>query len=703
MARDRVLLRKLKFDSHGDFDRSDQNKKIVQIAHLDMSTAVSGTDYWSRQTITTTFRGQSVHITRFDMSWAGYGRVHCNDFADATELNQFQWEVKLNTDTNRYEFAGFSQHYHPLTIGVKPDDWETAWQWKYYTKYDTDFYWADSNHVPVSYPRGVENSTNDATPYTAWDSGTQYYAADDGWEINQIWVTDRMLTFGGWQAFETYGTGNNPAYMCGFVNGYRSIGVRLYTDGSNQSNWGYKGGRVGFAQLSTDTSRITNFCDSMNPNTPSGGHVNTYRSRVPFVENVARTQLINDGKWSVLTFCRLVAFTLGGVNYIGYLMGYSNPNHLDEPYVPIIYAIEDLEDETLSPWGVEPPAQPPYHNGPSPGDPSGSGGYGPGIPDGDGVLNDGAKPGIFPVGAGLHIYNITNSQFASLSQYLWGRQSSVFDPGGFWDRWKNYKFNPIAGVLSLHHIPLEFLPTGSTAPLAIAGTDFPEIQPMVIGDQWQKYTFDAVDIPEAIQYFADYCGVSASIYLPFCGTTNIPVSAFVGGSLQVEYWCDVVSGNCCASVIATDRGGIQQVIANCTGNCAYVLPVTGNDNGMSKIVGTLENAALSALSANPMGVAAAGIQLALGTEQHHTAVSGSMSGNSGYAAPQKIILTIEYPVNIQAPDEYNSIIGRPSAAGGVVGDYAGYTEFVIDGAEIIEATTIEQDEIANALRSGVFV
>jgi hypothetical protein len=92
------------------------------------------------------------------------------------------------------------------------------------------------------------------------------------------------------------------------------------------------------------------------------------------------------------------------------------------------------------------------------GDPTESGGIGTGIlptPQVD-KKTDSTQWTVFPAGSGLHMYLVSPTELAAFVNFLWAKGSSgesAFDIGGLWERWKNYKFNPIAGVLSLHRIP----------------------------------------------------------------------------------------------------------------------------------------------------------------------------------------------------------------------------------------------------------
>lgn len=725
--RNRVLLHKLKFDSHGDFDRSAQNSKTVTIAHLDMSSAVANTHYWSRQTVTTTFRGQTVRVTRFDMTWVGYGHTHCSDWADATELNSLPWEVKLNTETNRYEFAGFSQHYRPLTVGVKPTDWDTTWQWKYYTKYDTNFYWADSNSVPVTYPRGINNNTNDTTPYTAWDSNTQYYVADNGWEVNQIWVTDRMLTFGGWQSFETYGTGNTSAYMCGLVNGYRSLGVRLYTDGSNQSNWGYKGGRVGFAQLSTDTNRITSYCDSMNPTTPSGGHVNTYRSNVPFVENAARTQLINNGKWSVPTFCRLVAFTLDSVNYIGFLMGYENSRFPNMPYTPTIYAIEDLEDETLSPWGVEPPPSGGY-SGPTSRPGGGSGTY---TDTDSGIIRTAINGTLFTgsVSGGFKTYDIDST---TLNKVINGIFSGTYS-----EKMVN-QMN--TGIVDCYGLAIPASSAGSVN-ISVLGEDIEDggnvMEAPIISPMQEFVSCGSISFGKFYDSFLDFDPFTTlSIYLPFIGKFDLPTNEFMYSTLTLKYIQDNYSGDLLAIIEASgdykytgvDGHGTSYAhpVAEFSGNGKYTIPINvASKNNIAllstlsaggKIVGGVvtgakaggalgpEGAAIGAIVGGAAGAIASYPDLvATGSAPltGHSLVQ--FSGNQSWLSCMTPYIVITRSMYAE-PSTFGNDVGYRSNISYRIGDISGWTICKnADLSGITNANDREKAEILALIKSGIYV
>lgn len=337
------------------------------------------------------------------------------------------------------------------------------------------------------------------------------------------------------------------------------------------------------------------------------------------------------------------------------------------------------------------------------GDPSEDGGYGAGFPDGDPAKTDTTKGSIFPFGSGLHAYVITPAQLATLSSFLWGRVSTVFDPGGLWAKFQNYKFNPIAGVLTCHSLPLALMPaSGGSATIAIAGTDLSGASGAPCSTHFTKYTSDFVSIPEPYASFVDYAYPSFAIHIPFCGVVPIDVSAIMGGGVYVRIFCDVVSGNVGAWIIGVDRSGNEQLLKVATGNCAYQVPITGNDNGTGEIVGSLKQAVAGGFSGNAPSMLSAGFNIVSGLQKHNTETVGSYCGNVGYCGSEEIFLICNWAYPVYT-DYYSRERGRPSEYSGTVGSFSGYAELEVHADSISVATDEERQEIENVLRSGVII
>lgn len=717
--RNRVLLHKLKFDSHGDFDRSAQNSKTVTIAHLDMTGAVDNQDYYIKQTANGTFRGQSVRVMRI-LIHHDWLTSNSTDWKNATNLAP-KWGVKLNTQTNRYEFNEFSNHYHTVPIGVKPADWDYRWYDKYYTKINNDFYFDNRNSLPVTYPRGISNTSDGTAPYTAWDASTQYYTADDGYETNVIWVTDRLMSLGGWSTFETWGTANYPTYLYGFANGFRGIGQRFSLD---RSYYRYTGGRAGFAVLDTVTRKLTSYVDNLIPGTTLISPNSYTRNSDVFLSK--RTTLINDGHWEQNLFMFLVAFEMDGIKYVGVMMGYQLDNDPTTPRYPCIYAIEDLDDETLSPWGVEPPPSSGY-SGPTS---TAGGGGGATYTDTDnGIIVTGINGTLFTgsVSGGFKTYDLDST---TLNQTI----NAIFDG--------EYSEKMVAqmttGVIDCYG-------------LAIPATSAGDVDITVLGETMQigGNTLSAPIIAQG-QNFVN-CGsisldpfydsfldfepyTTAAIYIPFIGKFEIPVNDIVHGSVSLKYRQDNYTGDLVAFVEATGLykypSGTEEEythpIGEFSGNGKYTLPInvaSKNNNSLTaalsaggKIVGGVAAGMQMGSKFGAYG-AAAGVVIggAIGAvssmqdlrETNSAPLTGhtvsGMTGSQGWLGHMTPYIAITRSMYAE-PETFSADIGYTSNISYRIGGISGWTICKnADLSGITNANDREKAEILALIKSGIYV
>lgn len=352
----------------------------------------------------------------------------------------------------------------------------------------------------------------------------------------------------------------------------------------------------------------------------------------------------------------------------------------------------------------------PYSDGDKAGDPDETGGTGGGIRPANDIVTPDSYSSTIPSGHGLNIYALTPQQFADFGDYLWGRNASVFSAQGLWARWQNYKFNPVAAVISCHYVPSNFmLGISATNSIAIAGTDLP-ITCSVVTEQFVKTTFNWLDTTEEFKSFADYIE-GIILHIPFCGAVEVDPSCCRDsrqGRLGVEMCCDVVTGNVMASIIAEQysRTGayVHRIVATATGNCAYSVPVSGSDSGLGAIIGVIQSTRFSLDASDPENGIGATLDTNLGSllQRRHTAISGNHAGSVGYCGTLECWAEVTVDIPYYTP-QFNHIIGRPSHASGIVSDFAGYAEFDIDDVEVAGATDSERSEIRDALRGGVYV
>lgn len=335
-------------------------------------------------------------------------------------------------------------------------------------------------------------------------------------------------------------------------------------------------------------------------------------------------------------------------------------------------------------------------------------GYGT-FEDSDESIDEGDIPGedegFLPVGSGLNMYRIDPTNFKRLSDALWGIDQDIFDR--LWNKFKNYKFNPISGIIGCFRLPSQFMPWGGGATtIHMAGTDITNAAGYPVSAGLIEFS-GSVNVPDYTGSFKDYVGTELIVHLPFCGAVTIDPSLCVGGTLRVVYRCDPSNGNCAAVVYATPNARcngntVMAPVASATGNCAVQVPITGNDSGMTKLLGTFEQGMSSLVSGNIGGLAAADLKIKAGMYTRTTSICGSHAGNVSVNTNMTVFLEAHYPAVSNPGPTFSTVLGRPSNVEGVVGDFPGYGEFYIH-ANIPGASDAEQAEIQRLLREGVVV
>lgn len=329
--------------------------------------------------------------------------------------------------------------------------------------------------------------------------------------------------------------------------------------------------------------------------------------------------------------------------------------------------------------------------------------------DGESNIGDvtaGALP-THPISSsmGIHVYRLDGSNLATFVGKMWGAGGgTIFDD--LWSKWKNYKFNPMAGIISCHALPSEFMPTGIAAVgVAIAGTAISGVKGQSVGGQIieQRYT---ANMQEYFRWgnFLDYTHAKFIAHIPFCGECEIPAVNCVGGSVLFIYRCDIMTGNVACWVCPTDYRGNTQQIACLTGNCAYVVPVTGNDNGMGEIIGAVKASASAAINYAAPEITAAKLAGDVITSRQNTSTVGNLAGSVALIANNHLFIDVKF-ANPSYPAYMMGVRGTPSDIGGTVGTFSGhYVEFSdVHADDIGGATEEEKREIEQLLKSGVVV
>lgn len=311
-------------------------------------------------------------------------------------------------------------------------------------------------------------------------------------------------------------------------------------------------------------------------------------------------------------------------------------------------------------------------------------------------ITDPALPTISSVDTGfITLYKPTVSQLNSLASYMWGSLDV--------DLFKRVMQSPMDAILGLSILP-GIVPSGSSSSVTIGNVDS-GVSMTKVSNQYVKFDCGSLTVKRKWGAFLDYSPYTKTyLYLPFIGIRSVETDSIMNTSVQIKYNIDVMSGACCAFVIANGT-----TLYSFIGQCSCSVPVTGRDwtnliNGVLGAVSGVASAAGSAASGNIMGAvsgiasAASSALSAKPTIEH----SGSMGGMGGLMGIKRPYFIVERPVQA-VPGHQNDVIGYPSFVYKYISQLSGYTEFEQIHLEDIPCTSDELNEIENILLSGVIL
>ena len=326
-------------------------------------------------------------------------------------------------------------------------------------------------------------------------------------------------------------------------------------------------------------------------------------------------------------------------------------------------------------------------------------------------------------GVGCDIYLCSTIAVKAFTKMLWGSTNTGFIDA-FFKRVQNAVYNPVDSIITCHSLPSAFAPTGGTQSTGIkaGGVDFSTYDGACVGqivaNEWVHsgpYTYAC---EECWGNYSDYRDTKVSLYLPFCGIVPLDTSLFLSfkGELRVgitiDYWCNILNGNCAAFIKTQDRFGDTKLIKVATGNCAQPCPISGNDRGMQQKLGSLFGFGQSVLSVasggSPIQIMAGVASGALSVEQafftapHHTDVVGSLNGAAGFAAATDIQIMFDIPIPMES-ENYSMCRGRPSEVSRSVGEYTGHCELELHADSVNYATDEEKREIERICLNGILI
>ena len=312
-------------------------------------------------------------------------------------------------------------------------------------------------------------------------------------------------------------------------------------------------------------------------------------------------------------------------------------------------------------------------------------------------------PSISAVDTGfISLYNPTNANLKSLYQFLW---SNLFDLNTF----KKLFADPMECIISLGILPC--LPASSGATNIMFGNVDSGVNATELSTQFAQVDCGNVSIEKYVGSFLDYSPfVKISLFLPYIGFVHLGTDDIMGGTINVTYNIDCLSGECIAFVSHTTRG----VIYSYTGNCRAELPITGANyanslkNYYEQLTGIIpstvngaQGGAVGAI-AGFAGSALSAAESVILNNKPDFQRSGSCAGSAGMIGVQTPFVIIERP-RFSVPEKIQKYAGQTSNITMYLGDCKGYTACDFVHLDNLSATSEEIVEIENMLYKGVIL
>lgn len=300
----------------------------------------------------------------------------------------------------------------------------------------------------------------------------------------------------------------------------------------------------------------------------------------------------------------------------------------------------------------------------------------------------------------ITMYAPSASQVKQLSNYMWSSLDLL--------TYKKLFSSPMDSIIGLAIVPVA--PDVSGSKNVMFGLIDSGISMPTIAHQYQQVDCGSVSLEKFVGCFMDndpYTKIQ--IYLPFIGYRQLSADDIIGGSIQVIYNIDLLTGACACFIEHDTRGVLYSYNGSCITNVpltalnfsgAIQNAVTAIGSAMGTIAGMATGAApITAMSA--MGLATSAANTALNSKPQ-VQRSGNLGGSAGIMSILTPYVIIERPA-LSVPSNVEHFVGQTSNITAYLGNCSGFTmcEYVhIDG---VSATSEEITEIEALLKAGVIL
>lgn len=299
--------------------------------------------------------------------------------------------------------------------------------------------------------------------------------------------------------------------------------------------------------------------------------------------------------------------------------------------------------------------------------------------------------GVLGVGdvGGLHLYSPTFGELNDFHNYLW---SDAFS--NLWDTVGKLYGTPEECIIALLMIYAD-IPTNEGSTSIVLGNITSSANASTIKQQYITLDCGSVEIPQIWGNFLDFEPyTTASIYLPYCRTVELPINEIMGGTLSVIYNIDVLTGSCLAQLYCT-RGEFSGVLATVQGNCGIQIPWSAGNYSqfLSSMIGSLSSA--TSITSAVGGVADVAMSYAPKISR-----GGDVNTNYGVLFRRKPYILYTRPRQ-SLPEGYNHYNGFTSNITCKLGDLTGFTQIAKINLSGLPYTSAELEMLENLLTEGV--
>lgn len=225
----------------------------------------------------------------------------------------------------------------------------------------------------------------------------------------------------------------------------------------------------------------------------------------------------------------------------------------------------------------------------------------------------------------------------------------------------------------------------------------------------------AIDVPRRFNDFRDY-DAKYEIYVPFCGSAELPAENVVGTTLAMHYGIDFATGGMIAVCISIDGNGLRQPVAVLSGQVGANVPLAFSGQITAEKMLTSIAGGFNIISRAGRAIALQGVGGLVNPDLAYDAANlaaqasrpdpvykiSSGSDFSSLLAPDLAYLSITYG-KYNIPENYAHTVGNAVNTTAQLGTLSGFT--VCENVDVsgVPCSAEEAAEIKKYLESGVYL